>query len=85
MVIIENISEVIESTPPEIVADIYERGIVLSGGSVLLNGFDQLIRKEIKLPVHLAEEPATAVIHGLGFVLEDFNNLKEVIIPSARD
>ena len=86
--IIENIREVIEETPPELVSDIYERGIVLSGGVSLLQGLVKLIGEEIKAPVHLSNDASDAsgsVIHGLGMILEDFNNLKDVIIPSASD
>jgi len=83
--IIENIRETIEETPPELVSDIYERGIVLSGGVSLLQGFVKLIGKEIKIPVYLSHDASGSVIHGLGMILEDFNNLKDVIIPSASD
>jgi len=83
--IIENIRDTIESTPPELVSDIYERGLILSGSGSLLKGFDRLVAKEIKVPVHLASDASTTLIRGLGLILEDFINLKEVIIPSARD
>jgi len=83
--IIQNIRETIESTPAELVADIYERGLVLSGGVSLLDGFKKMVEKEIKTPVHLAAEPCRSVIYGLGYVLEDFNNLKEVLAPLATE
>ncbi|OQX71596.1 rod shape-determining protein [Candidatus Parcubacteria bacterium 4484_255] len=84
-IIIEGIRDTIESTPPELVSDIYERGIILSGGASLLKGLDRLIRKKINISVCLVDDPATAIIRGTGLILEDFDNLKSVIIPSARD
>lgn len=83
--IIDGIHETIENTPPELVADIYERGIILSGGGAQLPGLDKLIRKKIDIPVIVTDDPVTSVIRGTGLILEDFNNLKQVFIPSARD
>ncbi len=83
--IIEGIHETIENTPPELVADIYERGIILSGGGAQLPGLDKLIRKKIDIPVIVNDDPVTAVIRGTGLILEDFENLKQVFIPSARE
>ncbi len=84
-IIIEGIRDTIESTPPELVSDIYERGIILSGGASLLRGLDKLVRKKINISVCLVDDPSTAIIRGTGLILEDFDNLKPVIIPSARD
>ncbi len=83
--IIEGIHETIEATPPELVADIYERGLILSGGGALLRGFDKLIQRKINIPVYVTDDPATAIIRGTGLILEDFENLKQVFIPSTRD
>lgn len=77
--IVENIKSTIEITPPELVADIYERGIVLSGGGALLRGLDKLIHQETKIPVHVTDDPLTAVARGAGIVLDDLENLKEVL------
>jgi len=84
-IILENIRETIQSAPPELVSDLYGRGMMLSGGCTLIPGFDNFIAKELKIPVHQTNEPATNLIRGLGYILEDFDNLKEVIIPSAMD
>ncbi|MCF7906781.1 rod shape-determining protein [Patescibacteria group bacterium] len=84
-IITEGVRDTIESTPPELVSDIYERGVILSGGASLLKGLDKLIRKKINISVYLVDDPSTAVIRGMGLILEDFDNLKSVIIPSARD
>ncbi len=83
--IVEGIHETIESTPPELVSDIYERGIVLSGGGAMLSGLDKMIQKRINIPVLVTDDPATAIIRGTGLVLEDFENLKQVFVPSATD
>jgi len=83
--VVESISDTIEKTPPELVADVYERGLVISGGGSLLRGLDKLIQKKINIPIHLADDPLTAAVRGAGLILEDFENLKSVIIPSARD
>jgi len=83
--IVESVSDTIEKTPPELVADIYERGLIISGGNALLRGLDKLIQKKISIPVHIADDPLTAVVRGTGLLLEDFENLKSVIVPSARD
>jgi rod shape-determining protein MreB len=83
--IVESISDTIEQTPPELVADIYERGLVLSGGAALLRNFDKMIQKKLSIPIHMADDPSTSVVRGAGLILEDFENLKSVIIPSARE
>lgn len=84
-IIVEAVHDTIENTPPELVADIYERGIMLSGGGAMLRGLDKLIKKRINIPVYVVDDPATSVIRGTGLILEDFENLKQVLIPSARD
>ena len=83
--IIENIKLTLEVTPPELVADIYERGIVLCGGGALLKGIDRLIEKQTEVPVRLAEDPLTTVVRGAGVLLEDEPLLKEVGLPSTSD
>lgn len=83
--IVEAIRDTIEKTPPELVADIYERGLILSGGGALLRGLDKMIYQEIKVPVHIADDPLTSVVRGTGIVLEDLDSLKEVLLPQAGD
>ncbi|MBU4315245.1 rod shape-determining protein [Patescibacteria group bacterium] len=84
-VIIQNIKSTLEQTPPELVADIYERGIVLCGGGALLRGIDHLISKETDVPVRIAEDPLTTIVRGTGALLEDEQLLKEIAIPSTSD
>lgn len=69
----------LERTPPELGADILERGIMLTGGGALLQGLDSLIRERAELPVFVAEDPLTAVVRGTGKVLEDLNNFEQVL------
>ncbi|MCJ7829550.1 rod shape-determining protein [Patescibacteria group bacterium] len=76
--IIEQISEVIEEAPPEMINDIVAKGIVLCGGGALINGLDKLISEETKIPVWVADDPQTCVVRGCGKVLEDEVLLKKV-------
>lgn len=69
--IISNITEAVEETPPELVADIMERGIVMAGGGSLLGGIDRMISEATKMPVWIAPDPLTCVVRGCGKVLED--------------
>jgi len=78
--IIDAIKSTLDKTPPELAADIMDRGIVLAGGGALLNGLDERLRHETLMPVHLAESPLTCVAVGSGRSLEEF----EVIHRSAR-
>jgi len=78
-ILVEGVKEVIERTPPELVADITKTGIYLSGGGALINGFDTLLEKELGIAVHIAEEPLTAVARGAGIVLDDINKFKPVL------
>ena len=83
--IVNTIKEAIEQTPPELVADIMSRGITLAGGGVLLRGFDKLVAKETSIPVHLTDDPLTAVVRGTGVVLDDLDNLREVLIQTELE
>ncbi len=74
-----------ENTPPELVADLYERGMVLTGGGALLRNLDKLIQRETKIPVHIANDPLTTVVRGAGMILEDLQNLTTLLVPSSRD
>ncbi|TAK88826.1 rod shape-determining protein [Patescibacteria group bacterium] len=80
--IVEAVKITIEETPPELVADILERGIVLAGGGALLKGLDALLMQQTKMPVHVADDPLTAVARGTGLVLEDIDTLKDILVPT---
>ena len=78
--IVETVRIALEQTPPELAADIVDTGIMLSGGGSLLMNLDALLRKETKLPVHVAEDPLSAVVLGSGKALDDVRLLREVAI-----
>ncbi len=80
--IVEAIKLTVEETPPELVADIMGRGIYLAGGGGLLKGLDVLVSRETKMPVHVADDPLTAVARGTGLVLEDIDALKDILVPT---
>lgn len=82
---IENIKATVESTPPELVADIYERGIVLSGGGALVRGLADAIRAETHMIVNVADDPLTAVVRGTGIVLDDLQVMKNVLVMSSDE
>lgn len=80
--IVEASMVTLERTPPELSADLIERGIVLAGGGSLLRGVDKLLSEETGLPVHVAEDPITSVALGTGKVLDEIHYLKKLIVPS---
>ncbi|NLK94417.1 MAG: rod shape-determining protein [Clostridiales bacterium] len=73
--IIEAIKTTLEKTPPELAADIMDKGIMLAGGGALLKGLDILITRETNMPVHIAEAPLDCVVLGAGKALEDFDKI----------
>ncbi|NTV30803.1 rod shape-determining protein [candidate division WWE3 bacterium] len=79
-VIVDNIKETIEETPPEIISDLYQNGIIISGGGALLKRLDQRISLETKMPVHIDEDPLTTVVRGCGKALEELTLLSKVQI-----
>jgi len=80
--IIDSVKTTIEETPPELVADILEKGIMLAGGGALLRGLDKNIAAQTGTKVHIADEPLTCVARGTGVVLEDLDLLKNVLLPT---
>jgi len=81
--VVDAVKETIEETPPELVADIMERGIVLSGGGSLLKDLDLLISQSTQTKVFIADDPLTTVARGTGVVLEDLETLESVLLSSA--
>ena len=79
-IILDTIKVILENTPPELAADIVDKGIVLAGGGALLRGLDLLIREETGLPVIVAEDPLTAIVRGVGKMLDELDLLKRVAI-----
>ncbi len=80
--IVNNIKNVIEEVPPEIISDIMNRGIILAGGGALLRGLDTLVSDETKMPVTIADDPLTSVARGAGIVVEDLESLRDVLLPT---
>jgi rod shape-determining protein MreB len=78
--ILDTIKIALENTPPELAADIVDRGIVLAGGGALLRGIDLLIKQETGLPVIIAENPLTAVVIGVGKMLDELEMLRRIAI-----
>ena len=77
-IILDTIKVALENTPPELAADIVDRGIVLAGGGALLRGLDALIKHETGLPVIVAENPLTAVVMGVGKMLDELELLRRI-------
>ena len=78
--IVETVHLTLEKTPPELAADIVDRGIMLVGGGSLLQDLDQVLRQETKLPILRSEDPYTAVVHGAGKALDNISLLREVAL-----
>ncbi len=84
-IIINNIKTAVEETPPELLSDIMQRGIILAGGGSLIRGLDRLVADQTEMPVRMMEDPLTAVVRGTGIVLEDIETLREVLIESQNE
>ena len=81
-IIVKSVKDTLEETPPELVADILDKGIILAGGVANLKGLDRLLSDATKTKVHIASDPLTAVVRGAGMVLEDLDSLSAVLLPS---
>jgi rod shape-determining protein MreB len=81
-IIIAAVKDTIERTPPELVADIMEKGIVLMGGGAYLKGLDKLLSFATKTKVRISPSPLTAVVRGGGMILEDLDSLSEILLPT---
>ena len=79
------VKEVIEETPPELISDIMHRGIILVGGGSLLKGLSEYLEKETKIPVYVADDPLTVVARGMGIILENLEDFREVLIEHEDD
>lgn len=84
-VLTESIKQILEMTPPEILADVMHRGVHLVGGGALIKGFDTLLQQTIGIPVHVAEDPLTAIARGTGIILEDVETYKDVLINNEDE
>ncbi len=77
--IVDAVREVIEETPPELAGDVLHQGITLCGGGALLRGLDELLEKETGVAVHIADDPLTCVVRGLGQMVDDFDAHRELL------
>ncbi|OIP22756.1 rod shape-determining protein [bacterium CG2_30_33_46] len=84
-IIADSVKTTVEETPPELVADIMDKGIILAGGGALLRGLDKLIHEQTKIPVYIADDPLTCVVRGTGLVLEDIESLKDVLLTTQYE
>lgn len=84
-IIVTSTREVLETTPPEILADIMKRGIFLVGGGALIKGLDRLLSHTLQLPVTIAEDPLTAIARGAGIILENIDTYSSILLQSEDD
>lgn len=83
-IFIDAVKEVLEATPPEVVSDILRRGLVLTGGGAKILGLDELLSKELEVPVSIAEEPLSSVINGIAILLDDFDAYIDVLMDNEE-
>jgi rod shape-determining protein MreB len=83
--LVDDVREVLETTPPEILSDVMHRGLVLSGGGALLSGLDHMLENALKIPIYVAEDPLTAVARGCGVVLDNIDDYQEQLLSVTND
>ncbi len=82
--IIDAVKTTLDKCPPELAGDVMDRGIALTGGGALLRGLDQRLREETGMPVNIADSPLDSVVLGTGKCVEDFDTLRQVLVPDRR-
>jgi rod shape-determining protein MreB len=82
--IIDEIREALEAAPPEVISDIMQRGIYLTGGGALIRGLPELLELVLKIPVYRSEDPLTTVVRGTGILLEKFDEFEDVLIENEE-
>jgi rod shape-determining protein MreB and related proteins len=83
-ILISTIKDALDDTPPELIADLMESGICIAGGGALLKGIDRLVQDEVNIRAWVAEDPMTCVARGAGRILEDYNNLRQLLVGPER-
>jgi len=83
--IVETVKDALDETPPEIIADLMDVGICLSGGGALLLGLDRRLSEELKIRVWVAQDPLSCVARGAGMVLEDYDHLSRLLTGLERN
>lgn len=84
LTIVEAVKDTVEETPPELISDIIEYGILLAGGGSLVRGLDRVISQATQISTRVTDDPLTAVVRGTGFVLEDIEAVQEVLLPGVH-
>jgi len=82
--IVDIIKATLESTPPELAADIYQKGIIMTGGTSQLRELDKYISAAVQIPVHIADDPQTCTVRGMGVILDDKNLLVDIAVSPAQ-
>lgn len=83
--LVDAVREVLETTPPEVLADIMQKGMIISGGGALIKNLPQLFEMQLKVPVTVADDPLTAVARGTGVILENVHIFKDVLVQNPDD
>ncbi|MEK7175345.1 MAG: rod shape-determining protein, partial [Patescibacteria group bacterium] len=83
--LIEGVKDVLEITPPEILSDIINRGIAISGGGALISGLDKILQNILKIPVYVVDDPLSTVARGTGIILDDLEFYREVLIENQNE
>ncbi len=83
--VVEAVRDVLEKTPPEVLADVMQRGIYLAGGGALIPGLAPLIEELMQVPVHIVPDPLRAVVRGTGIVLENLDDYEEILIDNEGE
>ena len=83
--LVDGVKEVLETTPPEVLADIMQKGIFLAGGGALITGLAEIISEYTKIPVHIAPDPLTSVCRGTGIILENMEAYKDILITNKDE
>ena len=82
--IVDTVRTTLDKCLPELAGDVMDRGIALTGGGALLRGIDQRLREETGIPVYVADNPLDCVVLGTGKCVEDFETLRQVLVPESR-
>ena len=83
--LVDAIKEVLETTPPEVVSDVMHKGIIVTGGGSLIQGMKELLVGELKIPIHLTDDPLTSVVRGTGIILEDLELYQDILLNEDDD
>jgi rod shape-determining protein MreB len=83
--LVDSIKEVLESTPPEVVSDVMHKGIIVTGGGSLIQGLEELLSEELKIPIHMSPDPLSSVVRGTGVILEDIEAYRDILLNDDNE